>query len=823
MNYFNREFTKKDEMVFGNDVYSSVYEAEDTMLIIDHNLAMVPNSNMLFSYEDYTTTQNKIYNGNKRVYRVVEGEEDSLKNYFDGEDDYSPVFKSSSGNRGLDATALEYYFEQRFCECYGLDATKYLFKEYPITGVDGYTFYIDYCVEKKDGSRIAVEENGVKYHHPQLIGSKRYNHQLEKQNICAFLGIKLYRFSSIDCNNPNVAVENIRRFFGNSDNFIPKALTATRAFKLYEHQVTKLGDLAKQRELQGDCSSLIVLPTGSGKSLIVEEDIKQYLLKNPAARILIVAPTRAIRNQWEHLKIFSSNVEIGTYHLLWSKKNAVNKDYYDYIVVDEAHHAAGPMTKTALQYFTPHFLLGITATPNRMDGEKLEELFGNFQTSLTLEEAIGKKIISNVRAYRLESNLNLSDIRYNGKDYVNKDLENKIMIPSRNHLIVDTLKKYFSTGDGLSLKGIIFCININHSQRMAKILNEEGFTAESLSGKTKNPSDVLNRYKNGEFRFLCSCNAINEGFDDKNVGILIMARPTLSRVLYLQQLGRGLRKGANKDEVFVIDIVDSYGSLLRPWSANAIFNASKYSAFSALVQTAKTDVVSLDGYDETLRDIIPINITTFEDAYSDLMSSEKVARELYIGTETLHSWIKNKKIEPTKSLSFGRNKIHYFSKEKVEGIRIQEGLGVHGDETIRKDFFDFIKINNFTYSFKIVFLLSLFDTVDLSGAADIDKVADLYTRFYLRRITKHLPVDRDSCVYDKDYLLDAVKMKRSMLKNPFEKFERKRFIYYGKDVKLLQINPSLWDDLSKSDIKEIQRITFDNLETYYKDFGGLNG
>jgi hypothetical protein len=78
-------------------------------------------------------------------------------------------------------------------------------------------------------------------------------------------------------------------------------------------------------------------------------------------------------------------------------------------------------------------------------------------------------------------------------------------------------------------------------------------------------------------------------------------------------------------------------------------------------------------------------------------------------------------------------------------------------------------------------------------------------------------------VYDKDYLLDAVKMKRSMLKNPFEKFERKRFIYYGKDVKLLQINPSLWDDLSKSDIKEIQRITFDNLETYYKDFGGLNG
>lgn len=823
MNCFNKEFLKIDKIVFGDDIYSSVYESDDTIIIVDHNLTIGPNDNMIFSYEDYTTTQNKIYNSPKNVFRVLEGEENTLINYFECEDDYFPVFKSSSGNRGIDATALEYYFEQRFCECYGLNATKYLFKEYPITGKDGHTFYIDYCVEMKDGLRIGVEENGVKFHHPQLIGEKRYKHQLEKQNLCSFLKIKLYRFSSIDCKNPNVAVENIKRFFGDIDNFVFKSLTATRKFKLYEHQEVELGFLAKQRELQGDCSSLIVLPTGSGKSLIVEEDIKQYLIQHPNARILIVSPTRAIRDQWEHIKDFSINVEIGTYHLLWSKKNIVSKKYYDYIVVDEAHHAVGPMTKIALQYFTPHFLLGVTATPNRMDGKKLEDLFGNFQTSLTLEDAIKKNIISNVRAYRLKSNLNLSDVRYNGKDYVNKDLENKILIPSRNYLIVDTLKKYFSTGDGLSLKGIIFCININHAERMAKILNEEGFSAESLSSRSKNPSDILSRFKNGEFRFLCSCNAINEGFDDKNVGILVMARPTLSRVLYLQQLGRGLRKGDNKDEVFVIDVVDSYGSLLRPWSANAIFKESKYSAFSALVQTVKTPVINLDGYDETLRDIIPINITTFEDEYSTLMSAEKVARELYIGTEILNSWIKNKKVEPTKSLNFGRNKIFYFSKEKVEEIRIQEGLSIHCDETIKKDFFDFIKINNFTYSFKIVFLLSLIECVDLSGAADIDKVLDVYTRFYQRRVHKHLPVDKDSCVYDSEYLSDDVKMKRSMLKNPFEKFERKRFIYYGKDVKLIQINPSLWDKLSPSDIKEIQRITFDNLKNYYNGFGGLNG
>lgn len=821
MNLFNREFEKKDTVVFTENVYSTIYESDDTILIVDTNLTERPEGKELFSYEEYTTSQNRIFNRKKRVYRIIDGEENTLCSYFEDEKDYSSTYRHSSGDRGLDTTALEYYFEERFAECYGSDATKYLFKEYPITGGDGNTFYLDYCVEMKDGERVGVEENGVKYHHPQLIGLSKYRHQLEKQNLCSFLGIRLYRFSSIDCQNPNVIIENIEHFFGPKENFIAKSLTATRKYKLYEHQEVKLSDLENQRNSQGDCSSLIVLPTGSGKSLIVEEDIKKYLIENPEARILIVAPTRAIRDQWNHVKSLSDRVECGTYHMLWSKKNAVPKDYYDYIVVDEAHHATSPMTKIALQYFTPHFLLGVTATPTRMDGQKLEEVFGSYQTSLTLKEAIKKNIISNVRAYRLQSNLDLSEVRYNGKDYVNRDLESKIIIPSRDYLIIDLLKKYFNSGEPGSLKGIIFCINISHANRMAKLLNEAGFSAQSLSSKSKNPKDVLDSYKRGEFRFLCSCNAINEGFDDRNVGILVMARPTLSKVLYLQQLGRGLRKGDNKDEVFVIDVVDSYGATVRPWSANAIFKEPKYRPFSAMVQTERAPILNLEGYEETLRDVIPIDITTFEDEYSDLLSSEKAARKLYIGTETLHSWIKNKKVIPERSLNFGRNKIYYFTEKQVEEIRVQEGLKKHSDETIREDFFEYIKDKNYTYSFKIVFLLSLLQVVDSTGAADIDDVLKHYVRFYLRRIEMNRPVDRESCVYDREYLLDTIKMKRNMLKNPFEKYERKRFIYYGKDIKLMQINPQLWYKLSEGDIEQIKKIERENLESYYRDLGGI--
>ena len=110
----------------------------------------------------------------------------------------------------------------------------------------------------------------------------------------------------------------------------------------------------------------------------------------------------------------------------------------------EAHHAVSPVLKRVIQYFTPDFLIGLTATDQRPDKKKLETIFGNYKTGLSLVDAMKKKIVAEANVYRIETNLDLSHIRFNGKDYINADLEKSIRVKSRNELIAVVLHNYFS-------------------------------------------------------------------------------------------------------------------------------------------------------------------------------------------------------------------------------------------------------------------------------------------------------------------------------------------------------------------------------------------
>lgn len=109
----------------------------------------------------------------------------------------------------------------------------------------------------------------------------------------------------------------------------------------------------------------------------------------------------------------------------------------------EAHHAVSPVLKRVIQYFTPDFLIGLTATDQRPDKKKLETIFGNYKTGLSLVDAMKKKIVAEANVYRIETNLDLSHIRFNGKDYINADLEKSIRVKSRNELIAVVLHNYF--------------------------------------------------------------------------------------------------------------------------------------------------------------------------------------------------------------------------------------------------------------------------------------------------------------------------------------------------------------------------------------------
>ena len=688
---------------------------------------------------------------------------------------------------------------------------------------DGRNYFLDYFVRTVYG-RIAVEENGVSYHHPQLIGVEQYRRQLRKQNACTQWGIKLFRFSTEDLIFENRIEDDIRTYFGkDTGRFKENGLTLDRKVKLYDHQLMTLRDMEEKRA-EGVHTFLIVFPTASGKSKIIEEDIKEFAAGRTDFRALILAPNTNIIRDWhqrieDSLREYKDKIEVHTYAYMVRNYTKNRQDEYTYIVIDEAHHAVAPMLKRVIQYFTPEFMVGLTATDQRPDRKKLESIFGSYKTSLSLIDAMEKGIVARANVYRLETNIDLSHVRFNGKDYVNADLEKSIRVNSRNELIVQVLKDYFCDETMAERQGIIFCVNTKHTAEMERLLNAEGITARAYTGQTRKPEQVMADFREKKIRFLCACNMISEGWDYPELGILVMARPTLSKVLYLQQIGRGLRKTDVKKNVFVIDVVDEYGAMARPCTMHSIFQNSIYVPFGDITRRDYQigELIEIDGFRERIERITEIDITNFEDKYGDYLSQEQLAREYYVSTGTITSWIKKGKIQPSVTYPFGSKKVYLFSPEDVVKIRQELNIPIHTDETIKQDFFDFLEERDYSLSYKMPFLLSFLKNMNSIGDARIEDVLTDYINFYSDRISKGLPVDRPSCPYNETTLKDRKLIKKNMMTNPFEKFERKRFLYHSDDLGVISMNHALFSRMEEDDFRRVEEQMREDLRNYYNN------
>lgn len=726
-----------------------------------------------------------------------------------------------------DVSPLELHFEKSFSNAYGMNALKYVTREYGICDENGKNYFLDYFVRTKD-EKYAVEENGVTYHHPQIIGEEKYKNQLRKQNTCASWGIKLFRFSTEDCAFENRIEDDIKQYFGNDpSNFIDNGLKIDRSVELYEHQSISLQEIKKRRDA-GIKAFLIVLPTAAGKSKIVEEDLREFAKNKKDFKGLILVPGINILADWiqrihNSLPELEDKIDIRTYAYMARHYTELSSDYYNYLVVDEAHHAVAPILKRVIQYYNTDFTIGLTATDQRPDKKKLETVFGTYSTSLSLKEAMEKGIVAKANVYRIETNIDLSKVRFNGKDYVNADLEKRIRVTSRNELIVDVLKEYFTTGEASLRQGVIFCVNVSHANEMARLLNKAGIVASSYTGQTKKPESVMEDFKNKKIRFLCTCNMISEGWDYPELGILVMARPTLSKVLYLQQIGRGLRKTDIKKNVIVIDVVDEYGAMIKACNMHTIFANPYYVPFGDITITNYTpgDMLVVDGIEERIERITEVDINTFEDKYGDYLSQEQLAREYFVNTGTVTSWIKKGKIKPSVEYKFGSKSLYLFSPHDVEKYRNELGIKEHNNNTIKQDFFEFLEERDYSLSYKMPFLLAFIKNVNTIGDAKIDDVLNDYIAFYQDRIDRGLQVDRSTCPYNETTLQDRKAICRNMLTNPFEKFERKRFLYYSKDLSIIAMNHALYSKMNKEDWDRIKSQMQEDLEHYYSDMDGM--
>ena len=817
-------YVLRETVTYPNGGVSRFYDDGVDMVIIDDEICSCRDGEQIFPYTLITDKQNHYMKIYRRVFRFLGFDPETIEKCLQKsrQEVLYSTKKISERGEHADSSPLELLFEQNFTDVYGMRALKYLQKEFRISDEDGNNYFLDYLIDTAD-SRVAIEENGIHYHHPQLIGIEGYRKQLRKQNTCALWGLKLYRFSTEDCRFKDRIEDDIRSYLGkDTSGFREAGLLLERKTELYEHQEISLAQIEERRE-KGIRAFLIVLPTAAGKSRIVEEDIQKFAAGKEQFRALILAPNTNIIADWKEridkdLQPLQDRIDIKTYSYAVRHYHEKTRDYYSYIVVDEAHHAVAPMLKRVIQYYAPEFLIGLTATDQRRDKKRLEEIFGNYTTELSLKDAMEKEVVARANVYRIETNIDLSHVRFNGKDYVNADLEKSVRVTSRNELIVNVLKDYFTEGDAGKRQGIIFCINKAHTKEMARLLNAAGISAQDYSGDTKHPEKVMQEFKEHKIRFLCACDMISEGWDYPELGILVMARPTLSKVLYLQQIGRGLRRTSIKKNVFVIDVVDEYGAMVRPCSMHAIFGNSLYVPFGDITRQdyLPGQMIEIDGITERVERIVEVDIHTFEEKYGDYYSQEQLAREYFVNTGTITSWIRKGKITPTVEFPFGSKKISLFSPGDVEKYRKELNIQEHNDETVRDDFFEFLEERDYSLSYKMPFLLSFIDHMDTIGDAKIEDVLTDYIAFYQDRIDKGLPVDRPSCPYNAETLKDRKMIKSSMLTNPFEKFERKRFMYYSKDLGVISLNHALLAKMSEGDWERVKGQMREDLERYYK-------
>jgi superfamily II DNA or RNA helicase len=798
---------------------SNLYYNQSTLVVVDNSIIC----ETPFEYKRFCQKQNEWMKKYAKVYRFLEDDLEMAKLFLlDNDTDYNNSKTMNRETLAIDPSPLEHIFEKCFEEAYGSKNYSRLVREKSIFDKKGKQVYIDYSLEKDDGNWIAIEENGVSYHHPFIIKINKYRNILLKQNSVINQKGIVYRWDTESLSNQERIIDEMKEFFGEIQQYNNQQFySEKRSFQLYEHQQDYLSELKKSRE-NDIKAALVVLPVGTGKTTIAKEDFISFAAEKSNSLFLVVVPSRDLVKQWKRvLNETNLNVEVITYAKASIDYKLNKRGKYDYIVVDEAHHAVAPVLQKVIRYYYPKFLLGLTATDKRLDEKKLEDVFGNYESKMSMKEAIEKGILCPIRSYRLETNIDLSEVKFNGKDYVFSQLEKQIRIPSRNELIVDLVKTYFV--EKLYKPGIIFCVSVAHAKEMAKLLKENGIKAESVDGKDKNRDEKIQKYMNEEIQLLCTCGLLTEGWDAPHTSLIVMARPTLSKVLYVQQLGRGTRRAKNKEALYVVDIVDCYGSYgsisNRPWSLHALFELDQYKKFGNIVEGdySSDELVILDSIHEDIVKLQPFDVFTMEKLYGDYLSEEQLARELFISTGTVRSWIRKNQIVADVSMSLGRSKIHLFKPDRVRKIRVEKGLKEHSEKTIVEDFWEFIEKGDYTFSYKMYFILSVLDVVDETGDAVTGDIVNRYCQYYYERFKEEKIIDRENSPYnDIEYVKDKKIMKRSILQNPFEKFERKRFMYYSKELSKISFHHLIWEELYENNgIEKLRNKMWEDIEEYY--------
>jgi superfamily II DNA or RNA helicase/HKD family nuclease len=345
----------------------------------------------------------------------------------------------------------------------------------------------------------------------------------------------------------------------------------------YFYQKEILEKLQVEREVFGRMKNLLVAATGVGKTVISAFDYKRFKNKNKSSKLLFVAHREEILKQ--SLETFRAILKdpnfgdmlVGSHHpeslenlfvsiqSFNSKKlnETMTSDFYDFIIVDEFHHAAADSYQKLLSNYQPKILLGLTATPERMDGKDILSYFDDtISAEMRLTEAINRKLLSPFQYFCVSDTVDLSKLKWSRKGYEIRELENVYTSNDhRSRQIVKSIYKYVTDID--QVKGLGFCVSIEHAKYMADFFNRVGIPSVALFGNVdgKTRRDAQFRLIQGEIKFIFVVDLYNEGIDIPEANTILFLRPTESLTVFLQQLGRGLRLAEGKECLTILDFV----------------------------------------------------------------------------------------------------------------------------------------------------------------------------------------------------------------------------------------------------------------------------
>ena len=749
-----------------------------------------------------------------------------------------PTYHSASGS------AAEDLFIDLFSETFGAEKAGYLYSQYRFYDIYQNSRYADFVLE--NGShRVAIEIDDEASHNKQMVSSGKFYDDLLKQNSMVYLGWDVYRWAVRQMQTqPDAVKDELQLFLGSHPQFkeIEDYLPAQKAkaldganLELKEHQKAALKALEQMRD-NSETIALLYHATGTGKTTTAVLDAKRC-----GGRVLFIAHTQELVDQaTKRFRELWTNTTVGRYcevikqpraHVVCGSVQSVAlhldefKDgEFDYLIVDEAHHAAADTYQKILSYFKPAFTLGLTATPERADDKSILEIFKNTAHKLDIQTAVEIGELVPVRCIRIHTNIDLTKVRFNSVQYNIRDLESKIYVPERNRLIVDTWMQYVR-----DKRTVVFCASVKHAQQIADLFREQGIKSAAVSGSMKQSErrEFQEKFVNRDIQVLCACDLLNEGWDCPEIEVLFMARPTMSKVLYTQQLGRGMRLYEGKESLMVFDFVDNASQYNAPYSLHRLFRLKDYQPGALAVapsgkKTAEEELYARGEKPEALLDW-PVDATDYElvdifnwqEEAAGMISQMEFVRRVDVQTETIERYVREGKLVPDLVVPMSEHRtFKYFKEETLKKYAEQYGWTLIDDNNRKSVFMDMIRQMDMSYSYKPVLMKAILLYADDKGRVKLDDIVAYFRSYYENRRASGLPVEKKNSIFAKGGYTDK-EAERNILANPFKRFEDMQMLRHTRTLGIVQVDESVWKHLTKEERAEIAAICEEKLNGYF--------